>query len=427
MFKKHLTVDYHQQDKGTQQEGYYCGPASAQMVLNSIQAGLLSQDELYADCHTRSRLDRNVNWATAPDSLKRTMNKRKPASFAKTFNLIATANEDSISRKIVWTIFKDNVAPIALVEGWAHWIVIRGFASDSAPSSASDKSYKIRAFWIYDPWPPASQEHPNSPAPPHKDGDLCGSDGKIYGTTHGHISYQKWQTDYMTGVPSGPSVWAGKFIAVCDPDSESGNSEDEKGDGNENERKEENQKREKEHNQYNESMRINEAWKKVIGEQKAGECAIKAMKDYELIDEPFLKEILMDVVPVKPTLVRHLENKNDFYYIVPLVGKDKNVHSLVIVDGKDGSYGQASFAKDLKNPIDFVLLSKEKVKALIEKQLDVKKEKIIVNDRYLVWMPCIESFSPHFPFHEVTIGKYKVYVRIDGKIFTNLTTGIPGA
>ena len=39
-----LAVQYHQQDTD-----YYCGGASAQMVLAQIGAGLLDQDDLYAD------------------------------------------------------------------------------------------------------------------------------------------------------------------------------------------------------------------------------------------------------------------------------------------------------------------------------------------------------------------------------------------
>ena len=129
--------------------------------------------------------------------------------------------------------------------------------------------------------------------------------------------------------------------------------------------------------------------------------------------------------PQNPKLVRHLANKNDFYYIVPLVGKDKKIRSLVSIHRKDGRYRQGSFAKDLKNPIVFNLFAKEKIINLVAKQLDVKKGKIIVNTDYLVWMPCTESFSPDIPFHEVTVGSYKAYVRIDGKVFTKLTTGNP--
>jgi hypothetical protein len=44
-----LATPYHQQDTD-----YYCGAACAQMVLDSIGSGLVSQDQLYADNHNHS-------------------------------------------------------------------------------------------------------------------------------------------------------------------------------------------------------------------------------------------------------------------------------------------------------------------------------------------------------------------------------------
>jgi hypothetical protein len=38
----------------------------------------------------------------------------------------------------------------------------------------------------------------------------------------------------------------------------------------------------------------------------------------------------------------------------------------------------------------------------------------------LVWKPCRESLSPFWPFHMFIIGDYRLYVRIDGAIFTRL-------
>src|SRR5215472_9448801 len=102
-----LTVVYHQQDTN-----YYCGAACAQMVLDSIGAGLLNQDDLYNDNHSRSTTE--PGWYTAPDGLLWTMNNLKPPSptFNSYFVLDALLNEDSISRAIIWTIHHYRVAPI---------------------------------------------------------------------------------------------------------------------------------------------------------------------------------------------------------------------------------------------------------------------------------------------------------------------------
>ena len=79
---RNLTVQMHQQDTD-----YYCGAACAQIVLESISAGLLDQDDLYADNHSHSSLDAGVNWATGPDGLK--MMDRRPPGFTNYFALYA--------------------------------------------------------------------------------------------------------------------------------------------------------------------------------------------------------------------------------------------------------------------------------------------------------------------------------------------------
>jgi hypothetical protein len=117
----------------------------------------------------------------------------------------------------VWTIHHYKVAPIAMVYGSQHWIVVRGFTGSGEPTGFSDTDYTISGFFANNPWPPTpSWYNPaGAPPPPHLGTDGCGS-GANRGVADEHIAYTTWQTDYMTGVPGGH--WAGKFIAVCDPD-----------------------------------------------------------------------------------------------------------------------------------------------------------------------------------------------------------------
>src|SRR3954453_3805568 len=124
MVTQDLSVPYYQQETD-----YYCGAACAKMVIEEIGAGALDQDDLYNDNHSHSVLDVGVNWATGPDGLNWTMNARKPPppTFNNFFVLFSEASEDAISRKIAWTIHHYQVAPIALVYGWQHWIVVRGY------------------------------------------------------------------------------------------------------------------------------------------------------------------------------------------------------------------------------------------------------------------------------------------------------------
>ena len=44
----------------------------------------------------------------------------------------------------------------------------------------------------------------------------------------------------------------------------------------------------------------------------------------------------------------------------------------------------------------------------------------------LVWRPSLESLSPFAPFHMLTVGDRRIFVRLDGRVFTSLQTHIPG-
>ena len=145
-----------------------------------------------------------------PDGLTWTLNDRDPGTHY--FVDFALTSEDLISRKLCWTIEHYQVAPVALVFGSAHWIVIRGYEASAAPISSGDNSYSIIAFDVNNPWPPTPVP---APPPPHTAGDVCGSGGDR-GVADEHISYSTWQSDYMTGVSGG--YWGGKFVAVCDPE-----------------------------------------------------------------------------------------------------------------------------------------------------------------------------------------------------------------
>src|SRR5687768_13752457 len=196
-----LPVRYHQQD-----DTYYCGAACAQMVLESLGAGHFDQDTLDSTISNHNHIE--GGWATAPDGLQWTLNDSAPGSIG----LIAAASEDAISRKIVWSIHNRKIPAVALINGRAHWIVVRGFEASAAPTSSNDVSYSITAFDINNPSPKLA----DPPPPPHGAADTCGAGGES-GFADEHIAYAHWRSAYMTGVPT-TSFWAGKFVAVCDPD-----------------------------------------------------------------------------------------------------------------------------------------------------------------------------------------------------------------
>jgi hypothetical protein len=394
---ENLAVQYHQQDTN-----YYCGAACAQMVLAQAEvgAGILDQDDLYADNHSHSTIE--PSWYTGPDGLTWTMNDRRPPAFTNSFVLFALSSEDAISRKICWTIHHYRVAPIALVYGWAHWIVVRGYDASDAPNSSADTSYTITAFDVNNPWPPTPSP---APPPPHTSGDVCGTGG-IRGVANEHITYATWQADYMTGVPGG--YWSGKFVAVCDPEPPA----------------------ERRGPQRPPKRRPSD---RLIEPERAAQLAQAGLKDYGLYERPDWAKALKGTRPGEPVLVQRLDHLDRFYYIVPMQVTRRRVPVLASVDARYGDYRQAAalpgarshlLAQDRKTVFDLVAGSRVELTEPLGRLL-VRRETICLHPT-LVWKPCRESLSPFWPFHMLTVGAHRIYVRIDGQVFTALHDDVRG-
>jgi hypothetical protein len=391
----HLKVEYHQQDTD-----YYCGAACAQMVLDELGRGLLSQNVLYNENHSHSVAE--LGWYTAPDGLQWTMNHRQHHKY---FALDALTSEDAISRKIAWTIHHYKVSAIALVYGWDHWIVVRGFSANSEPKSSNDASYNIIAFDVNNPWPPvpSSLHLPPAIPPPHSHKDKCGTGG-TRGVANEHISYGTWQSTYMTGVPSGH--WGGKFVAICDPDPPAAAPPHQGG-------------------WQMEGLSVEH----LISPSQAATQAMAGIQAYDLGIRDTFKTALRKAGPGAPVLVERLDHPNSYYYIVPITeNPGGSVPLAVIVDGRTGVYHQsivgASGVENVLSLNDPEQAAREVIDQDIQLpgklgRLHVLRETVSQHPT-MVWKPCRESLSPYYPFHLFTSGGYQIYVRSDGIVFTEL-------
>jgi hypothetical protein len=393
-----LRVPYHQQDTEVS-----CGAACAQMTLSEIGTPLLGQDQLYDDNHHHSLIE--PRWLTGPDGLQWTMNNRKPAKFTNRFVPFYLDLEDSICRKIVWTIHHYQVAPIVLVLG-THWIVVRGYKASAAPTSADDLSYSITGFYVNDPTP--SLEAATPPPPPHSDRDGCGSGGDR-GFANQYVDMAAWHDTYMKPVRNGH--WEGKFIALCDPE----RSADRVG------------------NQapivhpYNGDN--------ILTPNQAIASAMSGIQDAGLADRSPWNDNLAAATPGVPVLVQRLEVADSFYYIVPVRSNLNRVAVLSCVDARFGDFRQSATIPAGGDAwvglnFDAQLAFTEIVGKTITLDDDVTK--IIVRKEAssvhptLVWKPCQESLSPYYPFVMITVGDYRVYIRVDGAVFTKLNDPILG-
>lgn len=388
--------EYHRQNTTI-----YCGSACAQMVLNYLGAGLIPQTDI------KDLSDDNTSepfWATAPDGLNFVMNHLDPRGEGW-FRLFEESDPYSITRKIIWTLHRFNVAPIALVFDMAHWVVVFGYDGISAyPTSSTDNTYNIDnlIFFVHNPAPA-----------------LSGTDGTIQhlkadGCAGGRSSItivpgRTWFEEYMTGVfgdGSDQSRWIGKFIAVCDPEPSS---------------------KENKNIQFKKSPFNG---KEIINSKKITELAIAVFNKTVLKRiSGIKKETKKYIQPGTPVLVKHLGHKNKYYYLTPITDITKNIYSLISNDARYGNFREASYTPKADKPLFFSPLTKNE----ILKAIDIKIKtgggapiKIFKNtvsvSPVLVWKPCCESLSPFMPFHVAHIGDENFYVRIDKKVFTKLTT-----
>jgi hypothetical protein len=390
---EHLDTPYHQQDTD-----YYCGAACAQMVLSTVGAGLLDQDDLYADNHSHSTTE--SGWATAPDGLYWTLNNRQSQTY---FALDALDTEDAISRMIAWTIHHYRVAPIAMVFGSAHWIAVRGFTGTAAPNSSTDTAYSIEGFDVNNPWPPTPAP---GPPPPHAVGDVCGSGGSR-GVADEHLSYATWQADYMTGIDFGH--WNGKFVALCDPAPPP--------------------KRLPERIKVPRPPRE----KRLLDAEAAAELATRALHEVGLSKRDEWGEALTDVRPGRPSLIQRLDRLDSFYWMVPM-DREGRTTAAVSIDARSGEYRQAIRLPESDIEVGRFADEDEVLSRVIgerfelpdlEGRLLAREEAVSVYPHY-VWRPCLQSLSPFYPFRMITIGRHRLYIRLDGPVFTSLRLGVHG-
>lgn len=408
-YQKNLTIQYHQQDTD-----YYCGAACAQMVLESIGSGLLGQAGLYNDNHGHGNLetDPTMNWATPPDGLEWTLDHRSPAAFQMRFVTYAPTSEDNISRKIAWTIEHYDVAPCALVQGSAHWIVVRGMKLSRAPNNSGDTGYTFDHFRVNNPWPPvpsstywANPAQP--PPPPHNAGDGCGAGGNR-GIADEVINYNQWQNTYMTGV--GRGYWQGKFVAVCDPDPPP--------------------------TMPGRATRYRRRFKgeRLITTGRVKRLAAESIDRLKLPLDRVWQTALRDVDIGTPVLVQRLDRLDDYYYVVPLLRRGEVATGAVAIDARFGDFQQASILPTVKGP--FVTYpSRRAVLELVsgkefrlenfEGYLRVRPEAVTIPEIWF-WRPCLESLSPLWPFKMVISGGQTLYVRVDGAVFSALHEDVHG-
>ena len=386
---KQLATPYHQQDTD-----YYCGAATAQMILDSIGAGILDQVTLYNMNHSHS----GPGWYTDANGLNYTLNYLKPAppTFNSYFIVSALNSEIDGSQEIVRTLYYYGVATGTLVYGCGHWIAVRGVQTDMEPKPGN--SYSIQGFWVNNPWPPTpSFYNPTlSPPPPHADPDACGSGGNR-GLANEYAAYTgDWSNSYFTGCDIGAGF--PQFVSVVDP-----------------RRKPLGEFLVQGEKRFGEGHRL-------IPPEEAARLALESARLHKLPESQHMAAAFRDVRAGKPILVHRLDRPDTFYYLIPM----ERGGEIGVIVSIDALFGTLNGAHTLPKPVRELFVQREQVhKRFVNQPVELgdKLGRIILREGafcfypLMVWRPCWESRSPYYPFYQITVGGRQIYVGYDGTVY----------
>lgn len=182
-YSRNIPTPYYQQETRV-----WCGPASAQMILNSEKIKRYETQQTLWDYI--KRVQQVTGWFTDPTSLAKTLT-HYDETFPGYYVVYSDSDPQKATKKLAYTIYRYNVPPAALIYNGRHWVVVRGVRASTIPTW--DGKYEIYGFWVNDPWYGINTLGANK-----------------------YITYNNWVNNYFTPVRSAP--WRGFRVSVCDPE-----------------------------------------------------------------------------------------------------------------------------------------------------------------------------------------------------------------
>jgi hypothetical protein len=186
-----IPVPYHQQDFNN-----FCGPATAQMILEPIIALLAEQGVLEQEMAASKAAEHCKLGLTSPKQLECGLNaaqQSKPGAVRQfaAYYFCNQTDGTTATAAIVQTL-RQGTAAAALIMCGGHWVAVTGVAM---PAKAPD-GLQPEALYINNPWPPVPSDL--STPPPHTPTDGCGSGGRGQAE---HVSIAGWfAAPYFTPV-----------------------------------------------------------------------------------------------------------------------------------------------------------------------------------------------------------------------------------
>jgi len=346
------------------------GAACAQMLIGKSD---LDQAALARESHRLG--SEEPGWKMAPDALAKLLTAQAERSFA--FHPDITA--DQAMRRCAWSILQDRVAPAVLIWKCRHWALVTGFEAERVPTTIDDENWGLRGFYIRNP----------------------------YGPLDHHVDVRSWIAQYQTGVLHG--LWRTRRVVVCTGAAAGATPEP---------------TREPEPP----FMR-----RDLLDPARVPAAAIAAIQGDRFARHPRWREAARDAVPGEPMLVTRLNFPADHHFIVPML-RDGHPSLLLTIDAYDGHYREST-PVDPDHPASLTAARAQLDAMLAEGAVTLEESREPVPlwpwttavFPTLTWRPCLESLSPYLPFLQVNTGNRQLHIRLDGKVFGEISIRFSGA
>jgi hypothetical protein len=346
------------------------GGACAQMLLGDAA---LDQRALTRESHKLG--SEEPGWKMAPDALAKLLGNRSDRAFA--FHPDITA--DQAMRRCAWSILHDRIAPAVLIWKCRHWALVTGFEADAVPTAIDDPHWGLRGFYLRNPSGPLDH----------------------------HIDVRSWQAQYQTGVLHG--IWRTRRVVVCAGAAASATPE------------------------VRPEPEPPFVRRELLDPARIPGAAMAAVAGDRFARHPRWREAAMDTVPAAPMLVTRLNFPADHYYIVPML-REGRATLLLSLDAYDGGYRESSpvAADHPASPAAAqAQLAAMRMRGSVE--LEESREPVPFWSNMstvfpsLTWRPCLESLSPYLPFLQISTGNRLIHIRLDGKVFGEISIRFSGA
>jgi hypothetical protein len=370
-----------------QEQSDWCGPATAQMIMNGYpdpaHCLFYSQKDINNTIQAyncKGPADANANWAADPYGLLKALIIMNPPPPTLGWSLTKDPSRDVVQFDILHWMDHQRYPVATLINGGGQWVVIVAFTSDVKPDGNTTPT--LQDITIYDP-------------EPDNTGSVSTMTGAVWNSTDWNCAVQH------------DGSWLNQYVAIIEPPKAKGSVKIEK---------------------------VTRIGKEIITPEKAVELVKKWVKENRIPNKQqhalLTRKDLITLEPVLVTehsLAAEKPKTNPRYYVVPLgLKREKSENEpilarmSVIVNAFTGEFEEiTTFGRAVR-----YLREKEaiaiaiKAMGLAQIPQELKAE--------LMFMPSDITHIRAYPFWIITAKNLTVYVDQLGAVYGRIKPSVPG-